>query len=131
MLGCVPAGMGRALLSESVPATFQKLKRLKIDRLPRGGRYRAPPKTRDAFSVVRSWADCTINMAGCDLRWAQARFVGLEPGVADLILPHDSKLLRWKLSATQKPARPVAALSLYLDFEADLYDLGGRNPEIR
>jgi hypothetical protein len=22
----------------------------------------------DAFSVVRSWADCTINMAGFDLR---------------------------------------------------------------
>jgi hypothetical protein len=34
-------------------------------------RYRAPPKTRDVLSVVRSWADCTINMAGCDLRKAQ------------------------------------------------------------
>src|SRR5882757_6125725 len=37
-------------------------------------------QTRDALSVVRSWADCTINMAGCDfdtlrrsLRGARAR----------------------------------------------------------
>ena len=25
------------------------------------------------ISVVRSWAGCTINMAGCDLRWAQRK----------------------------------------------------------
>ena len=36
-------------------------------------RYRTPPKTRDALSVVRSWADCTINMAGCDLHRLSAR----------------------------------------------------------
>ena len=36
MLGCVLAGMGIALLPESVLATFPKFKQLKIHRLPRG-----------------------------------------------------------------------------------------------
>jgi DNA-binding transcriptional LysR family regulator len=36
MLGCVLAGMGVALLPESVLATFPESKRLKIHRLPRG-----------------------------------------------------------------------------------------------
>ena len=36
MLGCVVAGMGIALLPESVLATFPESKRLTIHRLPRG-----------------------------------------------------------------------------------------------
>jgi transposase InsO family protein len=31
-------------------------------------RYHAPPRQPDAFSVVRFWADCTINMPGFDMR---------------------------------------------------------------
>ena len=43
MLGCVLAGMGIALLPESVLATFPKFKQLKIHRLPRGeNRYETP-----------------------------------------------------------------------------------------
>lgn len=39
MLGCVLAGMGIALLPESVLATFPKFKQLRIHRLPRGENY--------------------------------------------------------------------------------------------
>jgi transposase InsO family protein len=31
----------------------------------------APPRQPDAFSVVRFWADYTINMPGFDMRYAQ------------------------------------------------------------
>ncbi len=56
MLGCVLAGMGIALLPESVLATFPEGKRLTIHRLPRGEN-----QSRDSADLAqgRRFTECT------------------------------------------------------------------------
>jgi hypothetical protein len=42
--------------------------RQQINALRRARRFHVPPRQRDAFCPVRSWADCITNMLGLDLR---------------------------------------------------------------
>ncbi len=65
MLGCVAAGMGIALLPESVLATFPESKRLTIHRLPRGA-------NRSATVLIWRKGAGSPNVQACCRYWTKA-----------------------------------------------------------